>query len=181
VPCNRHCCRQSVAPGVCGGIFLRGPLNELGGHHYLPSGVDVNDPRLSPLRAPDLFRAAASTTAECQDAREYLTGTEVQKCAGRADGLLGRGKDAGTASMQPRHFEKVLPLGIRALTQCQADRPQRLSTSIWNVGYTPRCLNISPKLRTRSSGRSRLGPAKRCGTALFGKCFLFSIPGQIQS
>jgi acetyl esterase len=36
------------------GYFLEGPLMSWAGNHYLPSGVDINDPRLSPLRAPDL-------------------------------------------------------------------------------------------------------------------------------
>ena len=36
------------------GYFLEGPLMSWAGAHYLPSGFDVNDPRLSPLRAPDL-------------------------------------------------------------------------------------------------------------------------------
>ena len=36
------------------GYFLEGPLMTWAGNHYLPSGVDRNDPRLSPLRAPDL-------------------------------------------------------------------------------------------------------------------------------
>ena len=36
------------------GYFLEGPLMSWAGIHYLPSGVDINDPRLSPLRAPDL-------------------------------------------------------------------------------------------------------------------------------
>jgi acetyl esterase/lipase len=36
------------------GYFLEGPLMSWAGTHYLPSGVDINDPRLSPLRAPDL-------------------------------------------------------------------------------------------------------------------------------
>ena len=36
------------------GYFLEGPLMSWAGTHYLPSGVDLNDPRLSPLRAPDL-------------------------------------------------------------------------------------------------------------------------------
>jgi acetyl esterase len=36
------------------GYFLEGPLMSWAGAHYLPSGVDINDPRLSPLRAPDL-------------------------------------------------------------------------------------------------------------------------------
>jgi acetyl esterase len=35
-------------------IFLEGPLMTWAGTHYLPSGTDINDPRLSPLRAPDL-------------------------------------------------------------------------------------------------------------------------------
>jgi acetyl esterase len=36
------------------GYFLEGPLMSWAGNHYLPSGVDLRDPRLSPLRAPDL-------------------------------------------------------------------------------------------------------------------------------
>ena len=36
------------------GYFLEGPLMSWAGTHYLPSSVDINDPRLSPLRAPDL-------------------------------------------------------------------------------------------------------------------------------
>jgi acetyl esterase len=36
------------------GYFLEGPLMSWAGTHYLPSGVDINDPRLSPLRAPNL-------------------------------------------------------------------------------------------------------------------------------
>jgi acetyl esterase len=36
------------------GYFLEGPLTSWAGNHYLPSGVDINDPRLSPLLAPDL-------------------------------------------------------------------------------------------------------------------------------
>jgi acetyl esterase len=36
------------------GYFLEGPLMSWAGNHYLPSGFDSNDPRLSPLRAPDL-------------------------------------------------------------------------------------------------------------------------------
>ena len=36
------------------GYFLEGPLMSWAGNHYLPLGVDLNDPRLSPLRAPDL-------------------------------------------------------------------------------------------------------------------------------
>jgi acetyl esterase len=36
------------------GYFLEGPLMSWAGAHYLPSGADLNDPRLSPLRAPDL-------------------------------------------------------------------------------------------------------------------------------
>src|SRR6478672_9232233 len=36
------------------GYFLEGPLMSWAGNHYLPSGVDLSDPRLSPLRAPDL-------------------------------------------------------------------------------------------------------------------------------
>jgi acetyl esterase len=36
------------------GYFLEGPLMSWAGTHYLPSGVNINDPRLSPLRAPDL-------------------------------------------------------------------------------------------------------------------------------
>jgi acetyl esterase len=36
------------------GYFLEGPLMSWAGTHYLPPGVDLNDPRLSPLRAPDL-------------------------------------------------------------------------------------------------------------------------------
>ena len=36
------------------GYFLEGPLMSWAGTHYLPSGFDVSDPRLSPLRAPDL-------------------------------------------------------------------------------------------------------------------------------
>jgi acetyl esterase len=36
------------------GYFLEGPLMSWAGAHYLPPGVDINDPRLSPLRAPDL-------------------------------------------------------------------------------------------------------------------------------
>jgi acetyl esterase len=36
------------------GYFLEGPLMSWAGNHYLPSGVDISDPRLSPLRAPDL-------------------------------------------------------------------------------------------------------------------------------
>ena len=35
VPRNRHCCRQSVAPRVRGGIFPRRTLNELGWHSLL--------------------------------------------------------------------------------------------------------------------------------------------------
>jgi acetyl esterase/lipase len=35
------------------GYFLEGPLMSWAGAHYLPSGVDINDPRLSPLRAPE--------------------------------------------------------------------------------------------------------------------------------
>ena len=34
------------------GYFLEGPLISWAGAHYLPLGVDINDPRLSPLRAP---------------------------------------------------------------------------------------------------------------------------------
>jgi acetyl esterase len=37
------------------GYFLEGPLISWAGAHYLPLGVDINDPRLSPLRAPSLF------------------------------------------------------------------------------------------------------------------------------
>ena len=36
------------------GYYLEGPLMSWAGTHYLPPGVDVSDPRLSPLRAPDL-------------------------------------------------------------------------------------------------------------------------------
>jgi acetyl esterase len=36
------------------GYFLEGPLMSWAGAHYLPAGADLNDPRLSPLRAPDL-------------------------------------------------------------------------------------------------------------------------------
>jgi acetyl esterase len=36
------------------GYFLEGPLMTWAGTHYLPAGVDLNDPRLSPLRAVDL-------------------------------------------------------------------------------------------------------------------------------
>jgi acetyl esterase len=36
------------------GFFLEGPLISWAGNHYLPSGVDLSNPRLSPLRAPDL-------------------------------------------------------------------------------------------------------------------------------
>jgi acetyl esterase len=36
------------------GYFLEGPLMSWAGTHYVPSSADVNDPRLSPLRAPDL-------------------------------------------------------------------------------------------------------------------------------
>ncbi len=36
------------------GYFLETPLMTWAGAHYLPSGFDRNDPRLSPLRAPDL-------------------------------------------------------------------------------------------------------------------------------
>jgi acetyl esterase len=36
------------------GYFLEGPLMSWAGAHYLPTGVDLNDPRLSPLRATDL-------------------------------------------------------------------------------------------------------------------------------
>jgi acetyl esterase len=36
------------------GYFLEGPLMSWAGAHYLPSGANLNDPRLSPLRAPDL-------------------------------------------------------------------------------------------------------------------------------
>jgi acetyl esterase len=36
------------------GYFLEGPLMSWAGTHYLASGVDINDPRLSPLRALDL-------------------------------------------------------------------------------------------------------------------------------
>ena len=36
------------------GYFLEGPLISWAGAHYLPLGVDINDPRLSPLRAPNL-------------------------------------------------------------------------------------------------------------------------------
>jgi acetyl esterase len=36
------------------GYFLEGPLISWAGAHYLPLGVDINDPRLSPLRAPSL-------------------------------------------------------------------------------------------------------------------------------
>ena len=36
------------------GYFLEASLMSWAGTHYLPSGVDINDPRLSPLRAPDL-------------------------------------------------------------------------------------------------------------------------------
>jgi acetyl esterase len=36
------------------GYFLEGPLMSWAGTHYLPSGIDINNPRLSPLRAPDL-------------------------------------------------------------------------------------------------------------------------------
>ena len=36
------------------GYFLEGPLMSWAGTHYLASGVDINDPRLSPLRAPNL-------------------------------------------------------------------------------------------------------------------------------
>ncbi len=36
------------------GYFLEGPLMTWAGSHYLPAGIDLNDPRLSPLRAADL-------------------------------------------------------------------------------------------------------------------------------
>ena len=36
------------------GYFLEGPLMSWAAIHYLPAGVDLNDPRLSPLRGPDL-------------------------------------------------------------------------------------------------------------------------------
>ncbi len=36
------------------GYFLEGPLMTWAGTHYLPAGIDLNDPRLSPLRAADL-------------------------------------------------------------------------------------------------------------------------------
>ena len=36
------------------GYFLERPLMIWAGTHYLPSGVDITDPRLSPLRAADL-------------------------------------------------------------------------------------------------------------------------------
>jgi acetyl esterase len=36
------------------GYFLEGALISWAGAHYLPLGVDINDPRLSPLRAPSL-------------------------------------------------------------------------------------------------------------------------------
>jgi acetyl esterase len=36
------------------GYFLEGPLMRWAATHYLPAGVDLNDPRLSPLRAADL-------------------------------------------------------------------------------------------------------------------------------
>jgi acetyl esterase len=36
------------------GYFLERPLMTWAGGHYLPSGVDLTDPRLSPLRATDL-------------------------------------------------------------------------------------------------------------------------------
>jgi acetyl esterase len=36
------------------GYFLEGPLMRWAGTHYLPAGVDLNDPLLSPLRAADL-------------------------------------------------------------------------------------------------------------------------------
>jgi acetyl esterase len=36
------------------GYFLEGPLMSWAGTHYLSSGTDINDPRLSPLRAPNL-------------------------------------------------------------------------------------------------------------------------------
>jgi acetyl esterase len=36
------------------GYFLEGPLMSWAGNHYLPSDFDTTDPRLSPLRAPDL-------------------------------------------------------------------------------------------------------------------------------
>jgi acetyl esterase len=36
------------------GYFLEGPLMTWAGNHYLPTGADLNDPRLSPLRATDL-------------------------------------------------------------------------------------------------------------------------------
>ena len=39
---------------IAEGYYLEGPLMTWAGTHYLPSGVDINDPRLSPLRAPDL-------------------------------------------------------------------------------------------------------------------------------
>jgi acetyl esterase len=42
--------RQEFAEGY----FLESPLINWAATHYLPSAVDLNDPRLSPLRAPDL-------------------------------------------------------------------------------------------------------------------------------
>jgi acetyl esterase len=36
------------------GYFLEGPLMRWAATHYLPAGVDLNDPRLSPLRVADL-------------------------------------------------------------------------------------------------------------------------------
>jgi acetyl esterase len=58
------------------GYFLEGPLMSWAGNHYLPSGFDINDPRLSPLRAPDL--------SGLPPARIHTAGFDILRDEGKA-------------------------------------------------------------------------------------------------
>ena len=63
------------------GYFLEGPLISWAGAHYLPLGVDINDPRLSPLRAPSLFRAAARPYPHRRFRHTARRGESICRCA----------------------------------------------------------------------------------------------------
>ena len=68
-----------------------------------------------------VFPSPFTTTGPC----EIMV---LEGIPGGPHGLLGRRENAGTAPRtQPRYPEEILPLGIRALAKCQADRSQRHS------------------------------------------------------
>jgi alpha/beta hydrolase fold len=115
------------------GYFLEGPLMSWAGTHYLPSGFDVTDPRLSPLRAPDPSRMTQTSTPKPRMAAPVSASRHSPShIETKSGGVTGVGNDGAAsapffvAKQLQLHQRQFVSVGSKRLSDCDAKaRPPR--------------------------------------------------------